>query len=381
MPVYLRKSGGRTVFLGENVVGFFNSLFSNKRYYVPYGMTPQKRAQELLEDAKYHADEINRSTDVFDFSYSYTKLEEITSELIWLNEKKKVFMYPSPAEDWEKIQDNMENTINDFIDRAVNSISSSNFDKDIPKMLKDLFDEIKSDDTMSVLINQANIDKMNRIIQKEVEKMNFSIEKITLGLLGFKSNIDVSKINPMKVIIALEQNISNLYTSFYMGALSAERGSEIFSSFKNACLSSKLPLMAEVRLESLFAEYETKFNAPNPISLADQMSGTEFEQWCASLLSKNGFENIQITPGSRDQGVDIVAEKEGVHYAIQCKCYASDLGNKPVQEVYAGKEMYGCQVGAVMTNRYFTSGAKQLAEKTRVLLWDRDKLINMVDAQ
>ena len=211
--------------------------------------------------------------------------------------------------------------------------------------------------------------------------MNFSIEKITLGLLGFKSNIDVSKINPMKVIIALEQNISNLYTSFYMGALSAERGSEIFSSFKNACLSSKLPLMAEVRLESLFAEYETKFNAPNPISLADQMSGTEFEQWCASLLSKNGFENIQITPGSRDQGVDIVAEKEGVHYAIQCKCYASDLGNKPVQEVYAGKEMYGCQVGAVMTNRYFTSGAKQLAEKTRVLLWDRDKLINMVDAQ
>lgn len=139
--------------------------------------------------------------------------------------------------------------------------------------------------------------------------------------------------------------------------------------------------MAEVRLESLFAEYETKFNAPNPISLADQMSGTEFEQWCASLLSKNGFENIQITPGSRDQGVDIVAEKEGVHYAIQCKCYASDLGNKPVQEVYAGKEMYGCQVGAVMTNRYFTSGAKQLAEKTRVLLWDRDKLINMVDAQ
>jgi hypothetical protein len=344
-------------------------------------MTPQKRAQELLEDAKYHADEINRSTDVFDFSYSYTKLEEITSELIWLNEKKKVFMYPSPAEGWEKIQDNMENTINDFIDRAVNSISSSNFDKDIPKMLKDLFDEIKSDDTMSVLINQANIDKMNRIIQKEVEKMNFSIEKITLGLLGFKSNIDVSKINPMKVIIALEQNISNLYTSFYMGALSAERGSEIFSSFKNACLSSKLPLMAEVRLESLFAEYETKFNAPNPISLADQMSGTEFEQWCASLLSKNGFENIQITPGSRDQGVDIVAEKEGVHYAIQCKCYASDLGNKPVQEVYAGKEMYGCQVGAVMTNRYFTSGAKQLAEKTRVLLWDRDKLINMVDAQ
>lgn len=110
----------------------------------------------------------------------------------------------------------------------------------------------------------------------------------------------------------------------------------------------------------------------------DLMEGHEFEHWCAELLRKNGFLNVTVTPGSGDQGVDIVAEKESVHYAVQCKCYSSDIGNKPVQEVFAGKEMYGCQVGAVMTNRHFTSGAKQLAEKTRVLLWDRDKLIEMI---
>lgn len=112
----------------------------------------------------------------------------------------------------------------------------------------------------------------------------------------------------------------------------------------------------------------------------DLMEGHNFEYWCASILRKNGFSSAEVTPGSGDHGVDVVAEKDEVRYAIQCKCYHSDLGNKPIQEVYAGKEMYGCQVGAVMTNRHFTKGAKELAEKTRVLLWDRDKLSALIES-
>lgn len=110
----------------------------------------------------------------------------------------------------------------------------------------------------------------------------------------------------------------------------------------------------------------------------DSMEGHTFERWCANLLLKSGFISAEVTPGSGDQGVDIVAVKDGIHYAIQCKCYSSDLGNAPIQQVYAGKEMYSCQVGVVMTNRHFTAGAKQLAEKTRVLLWDREKLAEML---
>lgn len=110
----------------------------------------------------------------------------------------------------------------------------------------------------------------------------------------------------------------------------------------------------------------------------DHMEGHKFESWCADLLRRNGFTEVEITPGSGDQGVDILAKKDGLKYAVQCKCYSSDLSNKPIQEVYAGKTVYKCQVGAVMTNRYFTSGAKQVAESTGVLLWDRDKLIEML---
>ena len=108
------------------------------------------------------------------------------------------------------------------------------------------------------------------------------------------------------------------------------------------------------------------------INLIDEMDGHDFEYWCADLLKKDGFEKVEVTPGSGDQGVDVLAEKGGVKYAIQCKCYSKDLGNTPIQEVESGRIYYGCHVGVVMTNRYFTSGAKDLAQKTGTLLWDRD---------
>lgn len=139
--------------------------------------------------------------------------------------------------------------------------------------------------------------------------------------------------------------------------------------------------MAQVRLEQLLDEYREKFEHPNPMVYVDSLVGKDFEEWCAQLLRKNGFQSVTVTPGSGDHGVDIVAEKEGVRYAVQCKRYASDLGNTPVQEVYAGKEMYGCQVAVVMTNQHFTDGAVTLAEKTKVLLWDRDKLKKMIESQ
>lgn len=111
----------------------------------------------------------------------------------------------------------------------------------------------------------------------------------------------------------------------------------------------------------------------------DFMDGHRFEYWCADVLRKNGFGNVEVTRGSGDQGVDVLAEKDGIKYAIQCKCYTSDLGNKPVQEVNTGKTIYHCQVGVVMTNRYFTQGAKDAAKATGILLWDRDVVQKMAE--
>ena len=110
----------------------------------------------------------------------------------------------------------------------------------------------------------------------------------------------------------------------------------------------------------------------------DAMDGHEFEAFCAALLLANGFSKAEVTRGSGDNGVDIIAEKGGITYAIQCKRYTSNIGNKAVQEVYSGKSIYQTHVAAVLTNQFFTPQAIEAAEIHKVLLWDRADLEKMI---
>ena len=111
----------------------------------------------------------------------------------------------------------------------------------------------------------------------------------------------------------------------------------------------------------------------------DLMEGHDFEYFCAELLRKRGFQEVEVTKGSGDYGIDILAEKEGITYAIQCKCYAAPVGVKAVQEAYAGRDYYDCMVGAVLTNQYFTPPAVEAARKLKILLWDRGYLESMLE--
>ena len=112
----------------------------------------------------------------------------------------------------------------------------------------------------------------------------------------------------------------------------------------------------------------------------DAMStdGWQFERYCADILRKIGYVNVSVTTGSGDYGIDILADHDGVTYAIQCKCYSHPVGNKAVQEAFSGKEYYKRMVAAVITNNTFTQAAVKTAAETRVLLWDRTKLREMI---
>ncbi len=110
----------------------------------------------------------------------------------------------------------------------------------------------------------------------------------------------------------------------------------------------------------------------------EDMEGHEFEFFCADLLRDRGFVEVEVTRGSGDYGIDILAEKDGVTYAIQCKRYGTPVGVKAIQEAYAGRDYYDRMVGAVMTNQYFTSPAVEAAGKLKILLWDGGYLEEMM---
>lgn len=112
----------------------------------------------------------------------------------------------------------------------------------------------------------------------------------------------------------------------------------------------------------------------------DDLSGTEFERYCAYILTNYNYKQIKITPSTGDHGIDILAEKDDITYAIQCKRYSDNVGNAAVQQAHTGKSLYHKDIAVVMTNQYFTSQAIEEAKTLGVKLWDRDKLVEMIAA-
>ena len=100
----------------------------------------------------------------------------------------------------------------------------------------------------------------------------------------------------------------------------------------------------------------------------DAMTPEDYEHHCAELLRRNGW-SAEVTGMSGDQGVDVVAERDGVSIALQCKLHFSrPVGNKAVQEAHAAADFAETSHAAVVTNAAFTRSAEALATKLGVLL-------------
>nr|DAH65901.1 MAG TPA: DNA TRANSLOCASE FTSK [Caudoviricetes sp.] len=110
----------------------------------------------------------------------------------------------------------------------------------------------------------------------------------------------------------------------------------------------------------------------------DGMEGHDFEHLCADALRANGYKQVQVTQASGDYGIDVLAQNNGISYAIQCKRYNSPVGNHAVQEAYAGAAYYGSSVPVVLTNQDFTPAAREMAASLGVKLWGRNELDDLL---
>ncbi len=113
-------------------------------------------------------------------------------------------------------------------------------------------------------------------------------------------------------------------------------------------------------------------------TFSTDMKPAEFEHHCAEELKKIGWD-ARVTMASRDQGVDVVAQKNGVRLVLQCKLYNQPVGNKAVQEVVAAKNHEQAHFAAVVTNADYTEPARQLANTNKVWLLHYSDL-QMMDA-
>ena len=164
----------------------------------------------------------------------------------------------------------------------------------------------------------------------------------------------------------------------YLGYSETKAGAHSILEEYNKEMNKVKKAKEKKNIQTRIKSVKKTLSANDEMERVDKMNGHRFEKWCGNLLKLSGFENVEITVGSGDKGVDILAEKEGIKYAIQCKRFQKQLTNKPVQEVGVGKVYYNRHVGVVMTNSTFTKGAQDLANETGVLLWDRYHIIELL---
>lgn len=118
-----------------------------------------------------------------------------------------------------------------------------------------------------------------------------------------------------------------------------------------------------------------------PRLIPKDMEPGEFERFCAEELQQAGWD-ARVTRRSRDQGVDVVAEKGRTRVILQCKLYTYPVGNRSVQEAAAGKAHEQADYGIVVTNSSYTPAAEQLAATNGILLLhysDLPRLGEMLD--
>ncbi|VVB70063.1 Restriction endonuclease [uncultured archaeon] len=94
------------------------------------------------------------------------------------------------------------------------------------------------------------------------------------------------------------------------------------------------------------------------------MTGKQFEHAVQEILETKDF-RTRTLPWN-DYGADLIAEKEGLRFVIQCKRYSNNVGLDAVQEAYTACRYYGCDKAWVITNSEFTFQAQKMAEKIGV---------------
>ena len=116
----------------------------------------------------------------------------------------------------------------------------------------------------------------------------------------------------------------------------------------------------------ILATKDDEDGSANTIDI-ESMSGGDFECYCEERLTVLGW-SVCRKGGTGDQGVDLLASKDGTVVAIQCKRYASTVGNHAIQEVEAGRQFEDAHFAAVISNSSFSKSAVVLAFKLNVAL-------------
>ncbi len=118
---------------------------------------------------------------------------------------------------------------------------------------------------------------------------------------------------------------------------------------------------------------EAAAEAEGAMAFSEPGAAADYEAFCAAELRRAGWD-ARVTPPGRDQGADVIAEKDGKRIVLQCKLHNRKIGNRAVQEVVAARAHERACFAAVVSNQAYTASAIELAATNEVLLLHHTQL-------
>ena len=322
-----------------------------KAHYNTYYLENTKKDLIRIENKFFY--------NVTNYNLRYPKL----SDFIELYNNKDGIFYEN-----DKNRDKNKNRLfrqhKSFIDLIKKSASS--FD-DFVKIMQSHYQFSKADprDTLWVVFNHYLMELYH----------NKWLEYCVCGEIGKRTLEEYIQICCDEDMLSLENREAiTVFIYYYCYLLNnpidypnIEIADKIITLVENSSKENSLKVMENM----LFASPKVSANQIfYTIDDIDLMDGVEFEKLIAKLFRKMGYD-AEVTKTSGDQGIDVIATKNGFKYGIQAKCYSSQVSNSAIQEAVAGKAFYSLNKVIVVTNKYFTKSAIQLAEANSVVLWDR----------
>ncbi|MDE6436926.1 MAG: restriction endonuclease, partial [Muribaculaceae bacterium] len=108
-----------------------------------------------------------------------------------------------------------------------------------------------------------------------------------------------------------------------------------------------------------------------------ELSPREFEHYVGELFFNLGFE-VEVTPYSNDQGIDIIMFKGHEKYGVQCKRYKGSVGSPDIQNFIGALDHLKADKGIFVTTGSFTFEAEKMASQHPIQLINRVDLANLI---
>lgn len=148
--------------------------------------------------------------------------------------------------------------------------------------------------------------------------------------------------------------------------------------------SEMIEIGKQEMFDKLFEKKVSSTTTPLALEDVDNLNDFLFEAYIGALYEKQGY-NVCITPRSRDKGVDVIATKDDVSYAIQCKHSKNNVGQECMSEVHSGAKYYQTKYGpsyipVAWTNSYYSPAARGFGSVISVKCYDRENLIQLMNS-